>query len=188
MTLHLVGFLIGSKRAFDDRGFLDLFEGNKPANLMNMHSPPPPPKDAYRRAMSQLWTERDDKLLKTLSERYPNNWPLIADSYNSSGVTIITDRRTAWDCFERWSTRFGPGSTLRNGSQDSSSAVEMPQPPLAQMTTRGVKRLASAVSGMSAGASAPGHEPKKMRRHALMHDAIRKAAKKRDMEKKANGK
>jgi chromatin modification-related protein VID21 len=158
---------------------------------MNMHFLPSPPKDAHRRVMSQLWTERDDKLLKTLSERYPNNWPLIADSYNSSGVTIITDRRTPWDCFERWSTRFGPGSTLRalTGSQDSSSsAVEMPQPPIAQMTTRGVKRLASAVSGMSAGASGPGHEPKKMRRHALMHDAIRKAAKKRDMEKKANGK
>ena len=151
---------------------------------------PMQPKDAHRRVASQVWTDRDDSILKAVAEKYPNNWPLISDSFNASGIIISSDRRTPWDCFERWSTRWGSGSTLKpQGIQEPSSAVsEAPPPPPAQMTTRGVKRLASAsVAGTGGTSSGSGHENKKLRRHALMHETIRKASKRREQEKRANG-
>jgi chromatin modification-related protein VID21 len=158
---------------------------------------PTPPRDAHQRVANQVWTERDDLLLKTLVERYPNNWALVGDAYNAEGVHIFADRRTPWDCLERWSSRWGPGTSLRPqpGSQDLPTAVPdasrmTPQAQTAgQMTTRGVKRLASAsISGSGPGApSSSGtiHEPKKLR-HALMQEAIRKSARKRELEKRAN--
>lgn len=57
-----------------------------------------------------------------------------------------------------------------------------------QMTTRGVKRLASVSVGGIASPGGSAHEPKKRRRHNLMFDAIRKAAKKREQNQKATGK
>ena len=56
-----------------------------------------------------------------------------------------------------------------------------------QMTTRGVKRLASVSVGGIASPGNSAHEPKKRRRHNLMLDAIRKAAKKREQNQKATG-
>jgi hypothetical protein len=61
----------------------------------------------------------------------------------------------------------------------------------AQMTTRGVKRLASAgVNGIGSSGNSSGGlggEPKKRRRHFLMLETIRKCAKKREQERKLSG-
>ena len=39
---------------------------------------------------------------------YPFNWHLIADSFNSEVVTIPTEKRLPYDCYERWDLNFGP--------------------------------------------------------------------------------
>ena len=143
--------------------------------------------------VDQVWTPSDDILLKTLAERYPNNWPLIADAFNSSRVTISIDHRIPWDCYERWSSRWGGGSSLARDVTETGSTVTFDgvtpppaPPPRDQMTTRGIKRLASVSVGAN---TSPGgsNEPKKRRRHNLMFDAIRKAAKKREQNQKLNG-
>lgn len=46
--------------------------------------------------------------MKRLVDTYPYNWQLISDNFNSSKVTIPTDRRSAWDCYERWKVTWGP--------------------------------------------------------------------------------
>ncbi|KAG6845239.1 hypothetical protein H0H87_012231 [Tephrocybe sp. NHM501043] len=132
-------------------------------------------KDIRKRS-EHLWTDVDDGLLKSLCERYPNNWALISECFNASRLTISTDKRTPRDCLDRWREKWGP-ETRR--LPDSSSVIEATPPPT-QMTTRGVKRLASvSVSGASPGGMLAGSEPRKKRRHALVMDTIRKANKKR---------
>ena len=176
----------------------DLFGGTKPSmSTSDKIILPREPRDARRRIAEQMWTANDDMILKTLAERYPNNWPLIADAFNSSRVTISIDNRIPWDCYERWSTRWGPGSILTKDVEMTSGAVfDVATPPPApppvppprdQMTTRGIKRLASVSVGANASPGGSVNEPKKRRRHNLMFDAIRKAAKKREQNQKING-
>lgn len=135
------------------------------------------------RASDFVWTPQDDALLKQLVEKYPNNWLLISEAFNSMRVSISIDRRLPADCFERWRNCFG------NISEDDHRPP--PQTPSTQMTTRGTKRSLSTnvASASAAGASNGAHsgEPKKRRRHTLMHEAIRKATKKREAAQKQNG-
>ncbi|KAF7359314.1 hypothetical protein MSAN_01273800 [Mycena sanguinolenta] len=141
-------------------------------------------KEAPRRVV-HMWTPVDDNLLKSLADKYPNNWALIAECYNSARLTISTDKRSARDCQERWKERWAqePPPKSQEATPDEppptpSSAVPPSMPPTPSMTTRGIKRLASAsVSGPPPAAS--GSDAKKRRRHQFMQETIRKAGKKR---------
>ncbi|KAF7295349.1 hypothetical protein MIND_01074300 [Mycena indigotica] len=119
-------------------------------------------KDAQRRASSHIWTTVDDNVLRSLVDKYPNNWPLIAECYNSAHVSISTDTRTARDCHDRW----------------KELAARPPEPSRADDPPRGIKRLASAsISGPSPVAS--GSDAKKRRRHHVIVDSMRKVGKRR---------
>ena len=136
-------------------------------------------KDGRRRAADHIWSVADDALLKSLVDKYPNNWPLIAECYNTSRLTASTDRRTPSDCFERWKGRWG--------LERKPFAIDATQAPVddhlvsgsGQMTTRGVKRLASASISSPVGQGPVGSESKKRRRHILLQESMRRAAKKR---------
>ncbi|OCH86567.1 hypothetical protein OBBRIDRAFT_890404 [Obba rivulosa] len=152
---------------------------------------PTPPKDPRRRVAELVWTPQEDLLLKQIVERYPHNWLLVADIFNSARVTISTDRRTAWDCYDRWISRWGggrPSGSETHAFADEDARVVPPTP--TQMTTRGHKRSASiSVAAGSASSTGPiplNPEPRKRRRHNLMHDAIRKAIKKKEIAQKTN--
>lgn len=167
-----------------------LFVGHKQANgegpSREHPMMPQPPKDAKKRILEYPWTAPEDSLLKSLADKFPNNWLLIAECFNASRVTLSTDRRTPWDCYERWSTKWGSGTTLKE-------VTEMPPPPppstQGQMTTRGVKRSVSAMqspSSPSPSSIAPtptalNTESRKRRRHQLIHETMRKAAKRREV-------
>ncbi|KAF7793082.1 hypothetical protein EIP86_004189 [Pleurotus ostreatoroseus] len=132
------------------------------------------------RTLDLVWTPQDDAVLKQLVEKWPNNWGLIADSFNSSRLTLSSDRRSATDCFERWRAR------LSGAGDDDARAP--PQTPTT-MTTRGTKRSMSMSVGANNAGSGPGHygnESRKRRRHTVMFDTIRKAAKKKEATAKAN--
>ncbi|KAJ6608606.1 hypothetical protein B0H10DRAFT_520086 [Mycena sp. CBHHK59/15] len=139
-------------------------------------------KEPPRRA-AHMWTQVDDNLLKSFVDRYPNNWPLIAECYNSARLTISTDRRTPRDCQERWKEKWAapPKPAEAAVAAAATGLVEEmpPPPPTPSMTTRGIKRLAStSVSGPSPSV-ASGSEKKKQRRHQYVQETMRKAAKKR---------
>lgn len=127
-----------------------------------------------------MWSTADDALLKSLVDKYPNNWPLIAECYNASRLTAPTDRRTPSDCLERWKGRWGserkPFATETTHSQVDDHVASGS----GQMTTRGVKRLASAsISSPVNQGVVHSSESKKKRRHILLQESMRRAAKKR---------
>lgn len=130
-----------------------------------------------RRLPDHTWTPQDDTVLKQLVERYPNNWVLIAEAFNTARVTIPTEKRTWMECRDRYVARF---MTPGGGGEDPHAAV---QSPTVTMATRGTKRASSAAT------PAPGPNPTdyKRRRHNLMHETIRKAVKKREQAQKAQG-
>ncbi|KAJ7184286.1 hypothetical protein C8R46DRAFT_1063570 [Mycena filopes] len=140
-------------------------------------------KDTPRRVV-HMWTIPDDNLLKTFSEKYPNNWALIAECYNSARLTISTDKRSPRDCQERWKERWAPETTAKlpesTPAEDPppTPTASLPPTPTPSMTTRGIKRLASvSVSGPPPVAS--GSDAKKRRRHQFVQETMRKASKKR---------
>lgn len=160
-----------------------LFEGTKSSSFAGSASMPPAPKDSRKRASELIWMPNDDSVLKSLVEKYVNNWSLIADAFNSSRVTIRTDKRTAWDCFDRWTTRFSNSRTYDAGT--SAADEGRPQTPStpSHMTTRGHKRSISSTAGGSAFNAAAANnkqEPKKRLRHTLMHEVVRKSMKKKE--------
>lgn len=139
-----------------------------------------------KRAPEPVWNPTDDAILKRLVEKYPGNWILIADAFNSSRVTISTDRRSPAECYERWLEL--SGRTSEAHSQDD--ARSHPAAPATPMTTRGTKRtaaMASSATPVSTTVTNVTVESKRKRRHALLYEAMRKAMKKREANLKANG-
>lgn len=111
---------------------------------------------------------------------YPNNWHLIADSFNSSRMSLSTDKRTAIDCFDRWNMRWGRSETI----DDPRTQVNLAP---TQMTTRQKRAASHVAASIATNANASGGVDAKKRRHSLMHDAIRKAIKKKEAAAKQNG-
>ena len=62
-----------------------------------------PSSQFYEFRVASQWTEEDQQALRRLAKEYSFNWSLIADSLSlSSTFTSASDRRTPWECFERW--------------------------------------------------------------------------------------
>ena len=149
-----------------------------------------------RKRSEVAWSPAEDALLKQLVVRYLTNWRLIADSFNSSRLTISTERRSPLECQTRWRLRWSPGNRhLATGPSDSHQT-----PPLtdqspnisstapSQMTTRGIRRLAttnlpSIPSPLSGNPVST--ESKKRRKHNLVGEVMRRSSKKRELMAKA---
>ncbi|KAI0673029.1 hypothetical protein C8Q78DRAFT_1077330 [Trametes maxima] len=165
-----------------------LFEGSKSGGTHPSIIPTPVRSgNANKRSSDVVWTPAEDALLKQVVEKYPGNWSLVAEAFNSSRVTISTDKRSAWDCLERWKEK--AAAEARSAVEDESRSAT-PVAAAIHMTTRGHKRSASqsvaAASGSSSNGSGQSGEPKKRMRHILMHDTLRKAAKRREAVQKSN--
>lgn len=137
-------------------------------------------RDARKpKLVETLWSSADDALIKSLVEKYSTNWPLIAECFNSSRLTTYVDRRTPADLYERWKDKFGGGDrkqpVIDQTSADDASSSANPS----QMTTRGVKRLANTSVPNTNAQGPPTTETRKRRKHALLQESVRKAAKKR---------
>jgi chromatin modification-related protein VID21 len=160
-----------------DDYFPAMFCGSKPQDHVhpNQSQPPPDPNEKDARLQHFTWTTEEDQQLKALHSQFPTNWSLISDVFNSSRVTIPTDVRSAWDCYQRLSSiskldvkdehpvgrlgtpsEFGRSSTVPKEGWNSKASVKKPPP--AQSKAVG----------------------KRATRHALLHDAIRKTIKKRE--------
>ena len=176
--------------------FLGLFDGGKPSLIIpddDVMLPGTPRDPARRAANDSLWTYQDDLLLKQLVEKYPKNWGLVADLFNSSRGAISLEQRVDWECKERYRSRwlgkdrgerdFTPAAPSAQDGPSSSTSARHPQ---SQITTR--KRMASVSSttANSAPIAAPAFEPRKRRRHVLIFETMRKCAKKREVAQKAS--
>jgi len=142
------------------------------------------------------WSQAEDNLLKELAEKSFYNWRLIADSFNSSRLTISTERRSPLDCQTRWRLRWAPNNRHLAGTSDhhQASSPSIDQSPIiatssSQMTTRGIRRLATtnlpSVSSPLSG-NPVSTESKKRRKHNLVGEVTRRSSKKREIAVKAN--
>ncbi|VDB83075.1 unnamed protein product [Peniophora sp. CBMAI 1063] len=160
-----------------DSTITGLFDGVRP-QLEDDTILPTAPRDPTRRQVETNWTPAEDELLRSLEEKYPRNWALIADAFNTTRAAIAAERRADWECKERFKFKFR--------SRPEDSAVEEPPTPASassrpQVTTR--KRLASQ-SGRDPPAPTGAVESHKRKRHTYVGDAIRKATKRRDSAQK----
>ncbi|KAI0302125.1 hypothetical protein BC826DRAFT_987375 [Russula brevipes] len=170
-----------------------LFDGGKPSLLIPDDDVilPSTPRDPARRATADaLWTNQEDLLLKHLVDKYPKNWGLVADLFNSSRGAIALEQRADWECKERYRSRWlGKDRNEREftpvvpPAQDGPSSSGSARP--SQITTR--KRMASVSSSTvnTAPVPATAFEPRKRRRHVLIFETMRKCARKREAVQKA---
>lgn len=102
-----------------------------------------------------VWTPEEDDCLKRLVSMYPFNWQLIADSFNSEVVTIPTEKRLPYDCFERWDFNFGPDAERKKAlaAAAAAQAVSVPNTAATGNTTPAVPSggVTPAVGQSSAG-------------------------------------
>lgn len=160
------------------------------------------PKDPQKRVNETPWSTSEDQILKRLVDRYPNNWSLVADVFNSARVTISTDKRTAWDCLARWDMRWNegriimpanapvtPGPVAEGSIAESAGFLaSFPATPVCGQSISSMitmrRRSVGQLNLSSAGQQA---ESRKRRRHNHMHEAMRKSAKKRETSLKQIG-
>lgn len=159
----------------------ELFDGR--SNTLNfafqLHASSFKDKEGKRESSAHAWNAGDDALLRSLVDKYSTNWPLISECFNSSRLSTLTDTRSAADCLHRWKEKWGSERKLppMESTQTSGDTTSLGN---SQMTTRGVKRLASSSISSPTTTSAAGNtETRKRRRHLLLQDSIRKAGKKR---------
>lgn len=159
------------------------------------------------RAAQFLWTAEEDGFLLTLVKQYNNNWTLISDLFNSTRMTVPTDRREAWDCFDRWkriqeaaaegrpppgppqlpsvqpqqtSQPGQPGQTGQPGPGQTSAGSEGSPPAPVNSLAAKRERLNKKLTSKYDGSR------KKLRRVNLI-DVMRKCAKRRDAAQKPAG-
>lgn len=135
-----------------------------------------------------MWLPKEDDLLKSLVDTYGShdkdrncNWRLIAECFNASRITVPSDRRGPKECYTRWRERWALTDVGHRDQDSLLSSPGMPTPaPAAQMTTRGVKRLASTSISSTTAPNLPGMdvEPKN-KRHKTVQDSMRKLIKRR---------
>lgn len=64
---------------------------------------PMPTQAFFESRSSSQWTQADDDQLRSLVREYSYNWSLISSLLSSpSQYHSGADRRTSWECFERW--------------------------------------------------------------------------------------
>lgn len=147
-------------------------------------------RNATQRGNDQYWSTNDDLVLKSLIDRYPGNWNLIAECFNGARLTTPSDRKSASDCQDRWRAKWASDLQAKSlqvhdtvpaeEQDDNGNSNVTPSTSLTSMTTRGHKRMASAsTSSQQAPSIAAGSEPKKRRRHFLIQETMRRAGKKR---------
>ncbi|KAI9739687.1 MAG: chromatin modification- protein VID21 [Cirrosporium novae-zelandiae] len=69
---------------------------------------PMPHQSFYENRHSSQWTWNEDDELRTLVRDYSYNWSLISSCLSSSSLfSSGAERRTPWECFERWITLEG---------------------------------------------------------------------------------
>lgn len=62
-----------------------------------------PPQSFFESRLASQWTQAEDDELRRLIREYAFNWSLISSCLSSSSLfSSGPERRTPWECFERW--------------------------------------------------------------------------------------
>ncbi|KAL7411354.1 hypothetical protein BDY24DRAFT_136851 [Mrakia frigida] len=151
---------------------------------------PSQPRNYEIRLSSTIWQNDDDIVLQRLCHQFPFNWQLISDAFNTSRRTLSIDRRSPWDCWQRWNKKWNPNPEKEVDKKDGATS----EPGMVDggeggaSSPGGTVLAAAAVSKKGEkGKMVPAildpkfEGSKKKLRHAKLYEAMRKTAKRRDL-------
>lgn len=146
-------------------------------------SGPPNSMSHANRIFGTIWAPDDDRVLENLCHQFPFNWQLISDSFNTARRTLSVDRRSPWDCYQRWNKMWNPHRKDKDGEADKTAAEGSTADAGSALDhhSRRSSKLAAAPGPPSLNGIDQKHEnSKKKLRHAKLWDAMRRTAKRRD--------
>ncbi|KAG9240608.1 hypothetical protein BJ878DRAFT_278820 [Calycina marina] len=146
---------------------------------------PMPLQNFFENRLSSQWTQQEDDDLRKYTKDFSYNWSLIALLLQSkSCFTSGAERRSPWECFERWVSLEGlPGDMAKThyfraytGRVDAANravaaAAAIPQQPNGNGQLQPPRRRTTASIKV---------ERRRTQKHLTLVDAMRKLAKKRE--------
>ncbi|POS79829.1 hypothetical protein DHEL01_v201766 [Diaporthe helianthi] len=144
-----------------------------------------PLQSFYESRIASQWTPAEDEELRKQVREYSYNWSLISKNISSKSLFVSgEERRTYWECFERWVQLEGfPNDVARTQYfQTYQRRIDQAQRAIAM-----ANQMASQQAAPN-GAIAPRRRPttphrverRAQRRHLALFDAMKKQAKKRE--------
>jgi chromatin modification-related protein VID21 len=145
---------------------------------------PMPVQSFFEFRTASQWTYEEDNQLKTLVREYQYNWSLISNILTSPSLfSSGAERRTPWECFERWIHLEGlPADMGRthyfrnyNSRIEAANRIVMAQQMPQQVNAQGQVQPARRRTTTSVRV-----ERRRNQKHLTLVDAMRKLAKKRE--------
>lgn len=145
---------------------------------------PMPTQAFFETRQSSQWLPADDDEVRRQAREYSFNWTLISELMTPSTLYVSgQDRRSAWECFERWIGLEGMPADMSKTPYFTtySKRIETAQRNVqAQMEEIERRNGATPASARKKTTLPVRVERKSNRRHLFMLDAMRKLAKKRE--------
>jgi len=146
---------------------------------------PMPSQAFFETRSSSQWTHSEDDELRKLVKEYSYNWSLISSCLHPrTSYTSGADRRTPWECFERWIGLEGLPADMSKTAyfKTYSGRIEAAGRHVAAQIEEAQRRAGSNVqiSNRKRTTQPVRVERKRTQRHLAMLDAMRKLAKKRE--------
>ncbi|KAK0646101.1 hypothetical protein B0T16DRAFT_153476 [Cercophora newfieldiana] len=145
-----------------------------------------PPQSFYECRTASQWTQAEDDQLRSLVREYSYNWSLISTIVSPNTLFPSgAERRTPWECFERWVQLEGLPSDM---SKTPYFKIYQGRIDAAQKIIQEHNQKAQQVAPNGAVAPVPRRRPtttvrverRRNQKHLAMIDAMRKQAKKRE--------
>jgi chromatin modification-related protein VID21 len=148
---------------------------------------PMPTQSFYECRSPSQWVMAEDDELRGLVRDYSYNWSLISSMLTTKSLFVSgAERRTPWECFERWINLEGLPADMQKTQyfKAYNSRIEAAQRVIAQQN-----QLAAQQANASGGAITPVRrrqstplrvERRRNQKHLTLIDAMRKLAKKRE--------
>lgn len=148
---------------------------------------PMPSQSFYECRNSSQWTQAEDDELRLLVKDYAYNWSLISSLLSTKSLFMSgAERRTPWECFERWINLEGLPADMQKTQyfKAYNSRIEAAQRIIMQQNQHAAQQASAAggtVTPVRRRPSTPFRvERRRNQKHLTMVDAMRKLAKKRE--------
>ncbi|KJZ77057.1 hypothetical protein HIM_03378 [Hirsutella minnesotensis 3608] len=148
---------------------------------------PMPTQSFYESRSPSQWTVAEDDELRGLVREYSYNWSLISSILSTKSAFVAgAERRTPWECFERWIGLEGLPSDMQKTQyfKAYNTRIEAAQRVIAhqnQIAAQQATASGGAVTPIRRRPSIPVRvERRRNQKHLTLLDAMRKLAKKRE--------
>ncbi|TQV91426.1 hypothetical protein V2A60_008927 [Cordyceps javanica] len=148
---------------------------------------PMPMQSFYECRSASQWTVAEDDELRGLVREYSYNWSLISSILSTrSSFVSGPERRTPWECFERWINLEGLPADMQKTQyfKAYNTRIEAAQRVIAQQNQIAAQQASAAGNNVPALRRRPSVpvrvERRRNQKHLTLIDAMRKLAKKRE--------